>query len=254
MRGRKPKPTHLKELQGNPGKRPLNKNEPKPDCATTDCPSIFEGETRLEWFRMVYLLTKSRILTELDVPALILYCNAHSRWLSAEKNLKKYGDVILSPDKSFPVQSPYLAIANKAQEQMVKIMVEFGMTPSSRSRVQIKPYHGPSELDIFIASRNGPVDPSKTKDPLEEAIQRQRDLLQAEQERQAAGNARRDKFFGKRSPLGTVPGHEENDGSLNPAERLLVRARLSRDRKPPLGTNAASHQGEGDDAENAGQS
>ena len=31
MRGRKPVPTALKKLRGNPGKRPLNDAEPKPD-------------------------------------------------------------------------------------------------------------------------------------------------------------------------------------------------------------------------------
>jgi hypothetical protein len=29
MRGRKPKPTHLKLLEGNPGRRPLNTGEPR---------------------------------------------------------------------------------------------------------------------------------------------------------------------------------------------------------------------------------
>ena len=31
MAGRKPKPTAIKELEGNPGKRKLNNKEPKPD-------------------------------------------------------------------------------------------------------------------------------------------------------------------------------------------------------------------------------
>ena len=30
-RGRKPKPTAMKELEGNPGKHPLNTSEPKPN-------------------------------------------------------------------------------------------------------------------------------------------------------------------------------------------------------------------------------
>ena len=30
-RGRKPTPTAIKELEGNPGKRPMNSAEPKPD-------------------------------------------------------------------------------------------------------------------------------------------------------------------------------------------------------------------------------
>ena len=31
MRGRKPTPTHLKAITGNPGKRPINHAEPRPD-------------------------------------------------------------------------------------------------------------------------------------------------------------------------------------------------------------------------------
>ena len=37
-RGRKPKPTAIKELEGNPGKRPLNANEPKPERKAPRCP------------------------------------------------------------------------------------------------------------------------------------------------------------------------------------------------------------------------
>ena len=33
-RGRKPKPTAMKELEGNPGKHPLNTSEPKPNKAS----------------------------------------------------------------------------------------------------------------------------------------------------------------------------------------------------------------------------
>ena len=38
MAGRKLKPTAVKELEGNPGKRKLNKKEPKPDKGMPTCP------------------------------------------------------------------------------------------------------------------------------------------------------------------------------------------------------------------------
>ena len=38
MRGRRPKPTRLKLLTGNPGKRPLNDDEPQPQAAIPECP------------------------------------------------------------------------------------------------------------------------------------------------------------------------------------------------------------------------
>ena len=37
-RGRKPKPTAMKELEGNPGKHPLNTSEPKPNKKAPACP------------------------------------------------------------------------------------------------------------------------------------------------------------------------------------------------------------------------
>ena len=36
-RGRKPKPTAMKELEGNPGKHPLNTSEPKPNKKAPAC-------------------------------------------------------------------------------------------------------------------------------------------------------------------------------------------------------------------------
>lgn len=50
-RGRKPKPTELKLLEGNPAKRPLNKNEPNPEkkaprCPTGTNPLIYFGDLK----------------------------------------------------------------------------------------------------------------------------------------------------------------------------------------------------------------
>ena len=55
MAGRKPKPTALKELEGNPGKRKLNKKEPIPGkgiirwCLTDwTVPMTISGEIRMK--------------------------------------------------------------------------------------------------------------------------------------------------------------------------------------------------------------
>lgn len=135
MAGRKPIPTNLKLLRGNPGKRPLNQNEPTPAPKIPRAPEHLSDEAKREWRRMARTLFDLGLLTEIDRAALAAYCTAWGRWVEAENNLKKYGTVMLSPDKGWPVQSPYLSIANRAMEQMQKFMVEFGMTPSSRSKV-----------------------------------------------------------------------------------------------------------------------
>lgn len=137
MTGRKPKPTALKLLQGNPGNRPINKKEPKPKAQKPRAPTHLDDEAKKEWRRMSDKLFDLGLLTEIDKAALAAYCMAWSRWVQAELNIQKYGMVQLSPDKKWPVQSPYLPIANRAMEQMTKLLAEFGMTPSSRSRLQV---------------------------------------------------------------------------------------------------------------------
>ncbi|MBT6386690.1 MAG: phage terminase small subunit P27 family, partial [Alphaproteobacteria bacterium] len=53
MRGRKPKPTHLKAITGNPGKRPLNRDEPRPEIAVPECPPELSPAAQREWQRLV---------------------------------------------------------------------------------------------------------------------------------------------------------------------------------------------------------
>ncbi len=134
MRGRKPTPSNLVKLHGNPGKRAINKDEAKPKAKLPACPAHLTGEARREWKRTGGHLLALGLVTEIDRGALALYCQAWGRWVDAEKNLTQFGTVIKAPG-GFLMQSPYLAIANKAQQQMTKLLVEFGMSPSSRSRV-----------------------------------------------------------------------------------------------------------------------
>ena len=50
--GRKPKPTAMKELEGNPGKRKLNKKEPMPGKGMPDCPKWLLPDAQEEWKRL----------------------------------------------------------------------------------------------------------------------------------------------------------------------------------------------------------
>ena len=51
-RGRKPKPTAMQELEGNPGKHPLNTSEPKPNKKAPACSKWLEPEAKKEWRRL----------------------------------------------------------------------------------------------------------------------------------------------------------------------------------------------------------
>ena len=63
MRGRKPKPTMIKVLEGNPGKRAINDREPEPPAGIPECPDFLDEEARAEWFRTAKVLSDMRLLT-----------------------------------------------------------------------------------------------------------------------------------------------------------------------------------------------
>ena len=137
-RGAKPLPTSVKALRGTlrPGRR--NPNEPRVTVAIPKCPPHLSDEAKREWRRTSKELAAMGLLATIDRGALALYCEAWGRWVEAEEALKKFGVVLKSPN-GYPLQSPYLAIANKAMEQMRALLSEFGMSPSSRARVHAIP-------------------------------------------------------------------------------------------------------------------
>ena len=151
MRGRKPKPTTIKVLEGNPGRRPLNGREPQAPPGIPECPEFLGEEARAEWFRMAKVLSDMGLLTLADRAAFTAYCVAYGRWVEAEKLVRKFGMVVKSPVTGFPMKSPYLTVADQSMEAMRKLLVEFGLTPSSRSRIKLPAEGGPAdEFDLFL--------------------------------------------------------------------------------------------------------
>lgn len=149
MRGRRPKPTRLKYLTGNPGKRALNMREPRPDPEIPDCPEQLSPAAQAEWRRLCAELGKLNLLTNLDRGALATYCAAYALWAAAIENVHKYGAMVKSPT-GYPMQSPYIAIANRQAEIMMRIASEFGFTPASRSRIATPPSETPTLFDLEI--------------------------------------------------------------------------------------------------------
>lgn len=93
------------------------------------------------------------LLTQIDRAALSGYCASWSRWVEAEDALREFGMLVKTPN-GFPIPSPFVAIANKAMKQMLEFLVQFGMTPSSRSRVTATPRDESQDpADDFFAPR-----------------------------------------------------------------------------------------------------
>jgi phage terminase small subunit len=88
MRGRKPRPTHLKLVTGNPGKRRLNSAEPRPSVAgRTSPPAELGRDAKTEWRGVARRLQALELLTPVDRASLAAYCQAYGRWRQAERGL-----------------------------------------------------------------------------------------------------------------------------------------------------------------------
>lgn len=147
MRGRRPKPTMVKLMEGNPGRRPLNPAEPKPAPQVPEAPVELSPAGRAEWDRLAGELAALGMMTNLDRAALAAYCEAYALWSEAITAIRQYGTMVKSPS-GYPMQSPYVAIANKQAELMMRIASEFGFTPASRSRIAV-PDERPKQPDLL---------------------------------------------------------------------------------------------------------
>lgn len=134
LRGRKPIPTAIKQLEGNPGKRALNQKEPKPEKRAPKCPAWLDSEAKKEWRRTAKQLEQLGILTEVDMAAFAGYCQAYARWKEAEEFITKHGTIVKTPS-GYWQQVPQVSIAQTYLKIMNKFCEQFGLTPSARSRI-----------------------------------------------------------------------------------------------------------------------
>jgi len=134
MRGRKPVPTALRVLRGNPRKHPINDREPQPGRVVLAPPAWLAPAAAAEWTRLAPMLTRLGVLTETDVDALCAYCEAWTTWKDATAKVRALG-AVLDGGEYGPTVSPWVRIADQAFKHMKTFLVEFGMTPSARARI-----------------------------------------------------------------------------------------------------------------------
>jgi P27 family predicted phage terminase small subunit len=126
----------------------LNKYEPQFDPALLPPPPHLTEAAIAEWNRVAPQLYAVRVLTAADLASLAAYCQAYADWIHARTELDKHGFTITT-EKGNLIQSPWVGIANKAMNNFVRYAAEFGMTPSSRSRVSAPSGQKNSKLDKF---------------------------------------------------------------------------------------------------------
>jgi len=148
------KPTVMKKLQGNPGGRPYNELEPIPDVFDRfpDPPDMLDSIARNEWLRTGPALFSVGLLTPLDISSFESYCVEWSKYQNANIGLSETGTIIKAPS-GYPVLNPLVGVADRAFKNCVKLAASFGLTPSGRSGLQVRPKKKEDPLENFMSKK-----------------------------------------------------------------------------------------------------
>jgi P27 family predicted phage terminase small subunit len=160
--GRKALPQAIKELQGT-DRTPKDVELAVPVTVMPIAPTNLSEEAQAEWTRVSQELYDLGLLGNVDRAGLAGYCEAWADWVMACNEVKRLGMVIKIDEtvheKHFKngksiidrnsgklIENPYYSVKKKSAEMMLRFLVEFGMTPSARSRIDIGKLGGPRAI------------------------------------------------------------------------------------------------------------
>jgi P27 family predicted phage terminase small subunit len=151
MPGRRPLPSKLKLLRGNPGGRPLNTREPQPPALerVPRPPRYLGRRAAAEFRRVARQLVDSRVLTALDLAALGAYCSAFGQAAEVDERMKAE-NLVLHGERGCYL-NPLLIAGNAARKLMRAWASELGLTPASRARVHSIPQAAADPFADFLS-------------------------------------------------------------------------------------------------------
>ena len=143
--GRRGVPSTIKQLQGNPGHRPINENEPKIEPGEPAMPPLCEVAAQ-EWHAIVPLLLGAKVLTPADSKALGAYCTCYARAEKCREEIDNSPTITKRTER-------LMRIEDKALKLMKSYLIEFGLTPASRSRIKISNDQPHDKLEAFLSRK-----------------------------------------------------------------------------------------------------
>jgi P27 family predicted phage terminase small subunit len=126
------KPTKIKELSGNPGKRTLNKAEPKPSGLPSP-PTVMSNRAKTVWKRLVLAMPPG-VFTSTDSYLLAAYCEIVSTHQLATARIAG-GEVEITGSTGQMKLSPWFAVQSDAASKMASLGAKLGLDPVSRQQI-----------------------------------------------------------------------------------------------------------------------
>jgi len=166
LRGPRPAPSVLKKQKGDTRKVGVRKfeeqfsREPRSDELSAvelrSPPERLALPAREWWIYYADILARLRVLREADLIALENLANATSDRIAQEKNLQATGP--LYKNGPYVQVSPLFRVVERLRNRELALLREFGLTPSSRSQVEI--VGEPDDETRFLNLLNQPSEDS----------------------------------------------------------------------------------------------
>lgn len=150
VRGRPGKPTALKIRDGHQ-KSKLPKNEPKPKRGIPPMPAFLDERTGKTWNELSAILDRMGVLTVADEMSLKLLCELYTDYCAARKEVRDEGMFYTTINQSggeLVRVHPAMGVLSDCDRRLRQWLVEFGLTPSSRSRVTATDAKDNAEEDL----------------------------------------------------------------------------------------------------------
>lgn len=143
--GRIAKPTQLKDYEGNPGKRAVNKKEPRPFGGPVR-PSVMSPAAKKIWAKLIISMPDG-VYTSADSFLLAAYCEAVARHDIATKAIMT-GEATVEGSTGQVKVNPWFREQADAARLIVTLGAKLGLDPVSRQHIQ-SDKAGPDDDDEF---------------------------------------------------------------------------------------------------------
>lgn len=131
-------PTEIKKQRGTLRNDRTNPNEPQLSPIIPPIPTWLSEDGQKSFVELSSLLYDMSVLTQADELSLTLLCDAYGDYKQAKEIINNLGptqDVTSREGHTKSIQRPEVIIANQAFVRVFALLKEFGLTPSSRAKV-----------------------------------------------------------------------------------------------------------------------
>ena len=140
--GRRPQPTALTVLRGNPSRKKLNENEPRPPAGEVEKPAGLSASGGAVWDELAPVCLAMRTLTRADERAFATMCELQATFqqAAAAKDGRSLFQLV-QPDEAEPqmvvMVDAILRLERETAAALRPYYELFGLTPAARARISV---------------------------------------------------------------------------------------------------------------------